>query len=70
MTSLALKTRQASNALRQRRTVVGALAALDLDELFDQLPPAAVEPRLDRRALRLEAKAALALPLGAKHADS
>ena len=50
--------------LRQRRTVVGALAALDLDELFDQLPPAAVEPRLDRRALGFEAKTALALPLG------
>ena len=39
----------------QRRTVVGALAALDLDELFDQLPTAAVEPAFDSGALRLEA---------------
>ena len=45
--------------LRELRAVAVALAALDLDELGDQLPAAAVEPGLDRRALRLEAEARL-----------
>ena len=34
-----------------------ALAALDLDDLLDQLPVAAVQPSLDRGALRFKAKA-------------
>jgi hypothetical protein len=37
------------------------LSALDLDKLFNELPVAAVEEILDRLALRLKAKAGLAL---------
>ena len=49
----------------QRRAIVVVLAALDLDELRDQLPAAAVEEGVDGSALRFQAKPAGALPLGA-----
>ena len=45
--------------------VVIALATLDLDMLSDQLPAAAVEKGLDRRALRFQPEAGFALALGA-----
>jgi hypothetical protein len=48
----------------ESRPIIGAFAALDLDILFDKLPPAAVQPCLDRRALGFHAKAAFALALG------
>src|SRR5215467_2905702 len=42
---------------------VTALAALDLGELVDELPPAPVQVVEDGLPLRLEAKAGLALPI-------
>ena len=41
---------------REAGAVAMALAALDLDDFLDELPRAAVEPSLDRGALRLEAR--------------
>jgi hypothetical protein len=46
--------------LRQDGAIV-VFAALDLDELFDQLPVAAIEKALDSSALRFQAKATSAL---------
>src|SRR5947207_2470370 len=43
---------------------IGALAALDLDELLHKLPGAAVEVARDGFALRVEPKTGLALPVG------
>ena len=48
----------------ESRPIIGAFAALHLDMLFDKLPPAPVQPCLDRRALGFQAKAAFALALG------
>ena len=62
MTRTALWSRQRARASASSRTVV-ALTALDLHELGDQLPPAAVEEIIDSLALCLKAKAGATLPI-------
>ena len=51
------------NGTRQFRTV-RLLAALDFDELADQLPGSTVQVACDRLLLSLKAEAAAALPVG------
>ena len=48
----------------ERRPIIGALAALDFDVLFDKLSTGRRSARLRPSALRLQAEAALALALG------
>ena len=64
MTSLALFRLQAANAFHQLGALV-ALATLDLGELANQRPGAAVEIVLHGFALGVEAQPALALLVGA-----
>ena len=56
MTSVAPWSRHKAKGLRQFRPI-GLLAALDLDHLGNELPPAAVQIALDGRALRFQPKA-------------